>query len=62
MYKPGPDLFIADWLPRQNCKENKDREIPCVQLNIDAIQTITNIPHCLTINELQQATSQGEHL
>ena len=60
--KPGTDLFMADWLSRQNCKENKDEEIPGMQLNIDAIQTATNIPDCMTIQELQQATSQNGHL
>ena len=44
IYKCGPDLFIVDWLSRQNHKENKDAEIPGMQLNIDAIHTMTNIP------------------
>ena len=48
-YKPGPDLFITDWLSRQNHTENKDAEMPGMQLNIDAIQTTTNIPNCITI-------------
>ena len=46
IYKPGLDLFIMDWLSRQNHKENKDVEIPAIQLNIDARQTVTNIPPC----------------
>ena len=29
---PGPDLLIAYWLSRQNHKENKDAEIPGMQL------------------------------
>ena len=33
-----------------------------MQLNIYAIQTTTNIQDCMTIQELQQATSQDEHL
>ena len=44
MYMPGPDLFIAYWLSRQNHKKNKDTEIPHMQVNIDAIQMTTNIP------------------
>ena len=28
IYKPGPDLFRADWLSRQNHMENKDDKIP----------------------------------
>ena len=33
-----------------------------MQLNINAIQTTTNVPDCMTIQELQKATSQDEHL
>ena len=39
-YKPEPDLFIADWLSRQNHKENKDTEIPGMQLNMDSIKQL----------------------
>ena len=60
--KTGPDLFIADWLSRQNHKENKDAEIPGMQLNINAIQTTLNITDCMTIQKLPQATSQDEYL
>ena len=28
IYKPGPDLFIADWLSKKNHNEDKDAEIP----------------------------------
>ena len=58
----GTDLFTADWLFIQNHKENKDAEIHGMQLNINAIQTTTNILDCMTTQELQQATPQGEHL
>ena len=62
IYKPGLDLFIADWLSRHNHKENKDAEIPGMQLNIDAIETMTDIPDCMTMQQLQQATSKDDHL
>ena len=62
IYKPGLELFIADWLSRQNHKENKNAEIPGMQLNIDATQTITNIPDCMTIQQLQQTNSQHDHI
>ena len=58
---PWPDLFIEDLLSRHNHKENKDTEIPSMQLNIDVIQTTTNIPDCMTIHKPQQAMSQDEH-
>ena len=62
IYKPGPDLFMADWLSRQNCEENKDEEITGRQANINTIQTTTNIPECMMIHELQQAMSQDNNL
>ena len=33
-----------------------------MQLNIDAIQTSTYVPDCMTILKLHQAQSQNEHL
>ena len=62
IYKSGPDLFIADWLSRQNHSDNKDEDIPSMQLSIIAIQMTTNIPQCMTMHELQQAMYQGQHL
>ena len=52
---------MADWLSRQNCKENNNTEIPDMQLNIDAIKTTTNIPDCMTMHKLLQATSQDKY-
>ena len=62
IYNPGPDLLIADWLSRQNHRKNKDAEIPDMLLNIVTVQTTTNIPDCMKICKLQQATSQDECL
>ena len=62
IYKPRLDILIVDWLFRQNHKENKDAEIPSIQMDINAIQTTTNIPECMTMHKLQQVTSQDEHL
>ena len=33
-----------------------------MQLSINAIQTTTNIPECMTMHELQQVTSQDQHM
>ena len=59
---PGPDLFTVDWLYRQNHNENNDAEISGMQLNINAIQTATNIPECMTVPKLQQAIFQDQNL
>ena len=62
IYKPKPDLFIADWLSRQYHDENKDTQIPGMQVSINVIQTATNIPEHMTMHDLQQAVSQDQHL
>ena len=61
-YKPGPELFIADWLSRHNLTENKDAEIHGMDIKVDTIQTKINIPECMSILQIQQATAQDEHL
>ena len=35
----------------------QDAELPGMQININAIQTTTNIPECMTMYKLQQAMS-----
>ena len=42
-------------------QQRKNAEIPDMQSNIDAIQTMTNIPDCMTTYKLQQAMSQGKY-
>ena len=41
---------MADWLSRQNCNENKNKEIKGMQISINAIQLMTNLPECMTFN------------
>ena len=60
-YKLGPDLFMADWLSRHHSK-NKDEEIMGMQISMNAIQSTTNVPECMTMHELQGAMSQDQHL
>ena len=43
IYKPGPDLFMADWLSRHNHSENKDKEITGMQMGINMIESTTNV-------------------
>ena len=50
MYKPRPELFIVNWLSRQNHSENNDEEIPSMQLSINTIQMATSIPECMTMH------------
>ena len=53
---------MTDWLSRQNHNENKGEEITGMQISINVIQSTTKIPECLTMHELQEATSQDQHL
>ena len=53
---------MADSLSRQNHKEDKDEERERMQVNINNIETSTNIPECMTIHELQHETDQDNHL
>ena len=49
LYKPRSNLFMGQWLSRQNHKGNKDDEILCMKININAMDTATGIPNCITI-------------
>ena len=62
IYKPGSDLLMADWLSRQNHKENKHEEIKGMQISITAIQLMTNAPEFMTFNKLKEVTSQDQYL
>ena len=62
IYKPGPDIFIADWQSRHNHAEGKDQPIKGMELWVDIIQTATDMPECLSMTELQQASSQDNKL
>ena len=62
MYKPGQDLFNSKWPSRQNHKDDKDEEIAGMQVNINTVETATNIPKCMRICELQHKTALDNHL
>ena len=61
-YKPGPEIFIADWLLRHNHTEGKDKPIKDMDIQVDAIQTTMDMPECLSMAEIQQASSLDTHL
>ena len=60
--KLGPELFIMDWLSRHSHKQNKDEEICGMDVRVDTLQISTDIPKCMSITQIQQATMQDEHL
>ena len=47
--KPGPEIFIADWLSQHSHEEGKDKPIKGMDIRIDAIQSATDIPGCVFI-------------
>ena len=62
MYKPGPDIFIADWLSRHIHIEGKDKPIEDMDIQVDAIQDITDMPECVSMAEIQQVSAWEDHL
>ena len=62
IYKPGPKIFIADWLPWHNHAEGKDKPIKDMDIRIDTVQSATDIPECMSISQIQQASTQDHHL
>ena len=46
MYKPGPDLFVVEDMDVQ----------------VDAIQSTTNMPECVSMAKIQEALTQDDHL
>ena len=49
IYKPGPGIFIADWLHQHNPKENKDEVILRMDIRVDAVQTSIDVPEYMSI-------------
>ena len=62
IYKPGPEIFIADWLSRNNHMEGKHKPIKDMDVSVDAIQNSIDMPECISMAEIQQASSQDDHL
>ena len=62
IYKPGPDIFIADWLSRHNHIEGKDKPIKDMDIWVDTIQCATDILECVSVVEIQQESTQDDHL
>ena len=42
--------------------ENKEEEIHGMDIRVDAIQMPSNVPEYMSIQQIQQATAQDEHL
>ena len=62
LYKPGLDLYIADWLSYHNPTENRDQEIAGVSISILRISTAVDIPVCISIEDIRAATGEDTEL
>ena len=62
IYKPGPEIFIADWPSRNNHVKGKDKPIKDMDVWMDAIQNSIDMLKCVSMEEIQQASSQDDHL
>ena len=62
LYKPVPEIFIADWLSRNNHVVGKDKPIKNMDIWVDTIQSSVDIPECISIEEIQHLPLQDIHL
>ena len=56
IYKPGPGIFIADWLSRHNHIEGKEKPIKDIDIWVDTIQNATDMEECISMAEIPQAS------
>ena len=62
IYKLGPEIVIADWLSWHSHVEGKDKPIKDMDIKVDAIWIVTDIQECISISQIQQASTQDDHL
>ena len=58
IYRPGPQLYRANWLSRHNHTECEDKEITGINMNINAIKMYTDTTECMMAKEIRH-TTQG---
>ena len=62
IYKLGQELYITDWLSRNNHTEGRDQDTTGVHISVNAISTAVNMLVCISIGDIQVATCQDAHL
>ena len=62
LYKPGPDLYIADWLSHHNHTEGKDQEKAGTKINICTLSTAIDVPVCISVEDIRNAVSRDAEL
>ena len=62
IYKPGPEIFIADWLLRHNHAERNNKAIKGMDILVDTMQNAMDMLECLSMADIQQVSSQDNHI
>ena len=62
LYQKYPQLYIADWLFKHNHSEGNKEKFTGMNLNINAIETCTDIPECRIAGEIRHATQSDAYL
>ena len=62
IYKPCLDLYITDWLSRNNHTEDKDQKITGMNTNTNAISPAVNMPVCTSIDDIKVTTHKDTYL
>ena len=62
LYKPGPEFYIADWLPCHNHAERREQEIAGMNINIQTIKTTLDVPVCMSIKDIRVAMNEDVDL
>ena len=62
LYKPEPQLFIADWLSRNNNATNNNEKISAMYMTIKKRELYKDIPNCMKAEEIREATLEDENL
>ena len=52
LYKPGPELYLADWLLCHNHLEKWDQEISGINMSIHYISTSVTVAICISIEDI----------
>ena len=58
LHRPGPILYIADWLSHNNHTHNRDQDIMDMNVTMYVLNTAGGITICPSIKNMQAATSQ----
>ena len=62
LYKPGPELYIADWPSHNNHGENRNQEITGMNINIHMISTAEDLLTCTSIEDVRAALNEDRNL